>query len=174
MDKILRQMVAIIDTDPAVDNVNAFIGGSTNSARMFISLKPLEVRKTPADQVIARLRPRLARVPGASLFLQASQDLRVGGRQSNAQYQFTLRGDNLDELNSFAPRMLAALRGVPIIADANSDQQNRGLQALVHYDRATAARFGISSAADRQHALRCLRPAPGLHHVYARSISITW
>jgi multidrug efflux pump len=146
MDHILQQMVAIIDSDPAVDNVNAFLGGSTNSARMFISLKPLDVRKTTADAIIARLRPRLARVPGASLFLQASQDLRVGGRQSSAQYQFSMRGDNLDDLNSFAPRMLAALRGVPIIADANSDQQNRGLQALVHYDRETAARFNISPA----------------------------
>jgi multidrug efflux pump len=146
MDRILQQMVAIIDSDPAVDNVNAFIGGTTNSARMFISLKPLEERKTTADQIIARLRPRLARVPGASLFLQASQDIRVGGRQSSAQYQFTLRGDNLDDLNAFAPRMLAALRKIPIIADANSDQQNRGLQALVHYDRETAARFNISPA----------------------------
>jgi multidrug efflux pump len=146
MDRILRQMVAIIDSDPAVDNVNAFIGGTTNSARIFISLKPLEERKTTADQIIARLRPRLARVPGAQLFLQASQDIRVGGRQSSAQYQFALRGDNLDDLNAFAPRMLAALRKIPIIADANSDQQNRGLQALVHYDRETAARFNISPA----------------------------
>jgi multidrug efflux pump len=146
MDRILRQMVAIIDSDSAVDNVNAFIGGSGNSARMFISLKPLEERKTTADQIIARLRPRLARVPGATLFLQASQDLRIGGRQSSAQYQFSMRGDNLDDLNAFAPKMLAALRTIPIIADANSDQQNRGLQALVHYDRVTASRFNISPA----------------------------
>jgi multidrug efflux pump len=146
MDHILRQMVAIIDSDPGVDNVNAFIGGTTNSARMFISLKPLDERKITADQIIARLRPQLARVPGASLFLQASQDLRVGGRQSSAQYQLSMRGDNLTDLNAFAPRMLAALRKVPIIADVNSDQQNRGLQAMIHYDRETAARFNISPA----------------------------
>ncbi|HEV2687021.1 MAG TPA: efflux RND transporter permease subunit, partial [Bryobacteraceae bacterium] len=146
MDQILRRMIAIIDSDPAVDNVNGFIGGTTNSARMFISLKPLDERKVPVDQIIARLRPRLARVPGASLFLQASQDLRVGGRQSNAQYQFSLRGDNLADLNVFAPRMLAALRKIPSIADVNSDQQDRGLQEMIHYDRATAARFNISPA----------------------------
>jgi len=146
MDRILRQMISIIDSDNAVDNVNGFIGGTTNTARMFISLKPLEERKATADQVIARLRPRLARVPGASLFLQASQDLRVGGRQSGAQYQFTMRGDNLTDLDSFAPRMLAALRKIPTIADVNSDQQNRGLQALIRYDRGTAARFNISPA----------------------------
>jgi len=146
MDRILRQMISIIDSDQAVDNVNGFIGGTTNTARMFISLKPLEERKATADQVIARLRPRLARVPGASLFLQSSQDLRVGGRQSGAQYQFTMRGDNLSDLDTFAPRMLEALRKIPIIADVNSDQQNRGLQTLIHYDRTTASRFNISPA----------------------------
>ena len=148
MDKILRQTVDIVDQDPAVDTVNGFTGGgggsTTNTARMFISLKPLKERKISADQVIGRLRPKLARIPGASLFMQASQDLRVGGRMSSAQYQFALRGDNLAELQDFAPRMLEELKGIPIIADVNSDQQNRGLQALVEYDRPTAARFGIS------------------------------
>jgi multidrug efflux pump len=144
MDRILKQMLAIIVADPAIDNVNGFIGGSSNTARMFISLKPLEERKDTGDQVIARLRPKLARVPGATLFLQESQDLRVGGRQSNAQYQFTLRGDNLDDLTKYSPLMLDALRKVRVIADVNSDQQNKGLQAMVHYDRATAARFSIS------------------------------
>jgi multidrug efflux pump len=146
MDRILRRMISIIDADPAVDNINGFIGGTSNSARMFITLKPLEVRKVTVDQIIARLRPQLARVPGASLFLQPSQDLRVGGRQSNAQYQFSLRGDNLVDLIAFAPRMLEALRKIPLIADVNSDQQDRGLQAMIHYDRATAARFNISPA----------------------------
>ena len=144
MDKILREMIAIIDADPAIDNVNGFIGGTTNTARMFITLKPFEERKVNADQVIARLRPKLARVPGASLFLQASQDLRIGGRQSNAQYQFTMRGDNLPDLDEYAPRMLDALKKIPGVEDVNSDQQNRGLQALVQYDRATAARFNIA------------------------------
>src|SRR5262249_43485647 len=119
-------------------------GGSTNQARMFISLKPLEERKATADQVIARLRPRLARVPGATLFLQANQDIRVGGRQSAAQYQFTMRGDNLQDLVDYAPLMFDRLRKIPIIVDVNSDQQNKGLQSMVTYDRETAARFGIS------------------------------
>ena len=111
---------------------------------MFVSLKPLEQRGVVADTIIARLRPKLARVPGATLFLQASQDVRVGGRQSNAQYQFTMQGDNLDELTTFAPRMLAEMQHIPLIADVNSDAQNRGLQSLVQYDRAEAARYGIA------------------------------
>jgi multidrug efflux pump len=146
MDKILTRMIAIVDADPAVDSVNGFTGGfaGANAARMFISLKPLQERKISADQVIARLRPKLGRVPGATLYLQALQDVRVGGRMANAQYQFTMRGDNLQDLTDFAPRMLAQLREIPIIADVSSDQQNRGLQAWVQYDRETAARFGIS------------------------------
>jgi multidrug efflux pump len=115
-----------------------------NSAQMFISLKPPEVRKITADLVIARLRPKLARVPGATLYLQASQDVRVGGRFGASQYQFTMRGDNLRDLQSFGPRMLEELRTIPLIADVNSDQQDRGLQAFVQYDRNTAARFSIS------------------------------
>ena len=111
---------------------------------MFVSLTPIEKRKIVVDDVIKRLRPQLARVPGATLYLQASQDLRVGGRFSNAQYQFTMRGDNLQDLNNFAPKMLKELRTIPVIADVSSDQQNRGLQSLVQYDRNTAARFGIS------------------------------
>ena len=145
MDKIMLPMVKIVTDDPAVDTVAGFTGGSTyNTARMFISLKPLDQRKISADLVIARLRPKLAKVPGATLYLQAAQDLRVGGRQSNAQYQFTMRGDNLDDLNRFAPRMVEQLKTIPIISDVSSDQQNRGLQAMVQYDRGTAARFGIT------------------------------
>jgi multidrug efflux pump len=150
MDKILLPMVKIVAADPAVDTVNGFCGGggpgggAANSARMFISLKPLQERNISADQVIARLRPKLAHVPGATLFLQASQDIRVGGRFSAAQYQFTMRGDNIQDLIDYAPKMYQELRTVPIIADVNSDQQNHGLQAMVTYDRDTAARFGIS------------------------------
>ena len=143
MNQILLQMVNIVNADPAVDIVSGFTGGS-NSARMFINLKPLPVRKVSADAVIARLRPKLARVPGAMLILQANQDIRVGGRMSAAQYQFTMRGDNLQDLVDYAPRMYQELRRIPIIADVTSDQQDRGLQTLVTYDRATAARFGIS------------------------------
>jgi len=145
MDKILLQMINIVHNDPAIDTVAGFTGGGTsNTARMFVSLKPIEQRKT-IDQVIAGLRPKLGRIPGATLYLQASQDLRVGGRMSNAMYQFTMRGDNLQDLTNYAPKMLEELRGIPVIADVSSDQQNRGLQSLVQYDRKTAARFGISS-----------------------------
>src|SRR5208283_1546445 len=101
-------------------------------------------RKISADLVIARLRPKLGRVPGATLYLQAAQDIRVGGRNSAAQYQYTMRGDNLDDLLVYAPRMFQQLSKIPIIADVNSDQQNHGLQSMVTYDRDTAARFGIS------------------------------
>jgi multidrug efflux pump len=143
MDRILRQGVEIVGADPAIDAVNGFTGGG-NTARMFVSLKPLAERGVTADQVIARLRPKLGRIPGATLFLQAAQDIRVGGRMSNAQYQYTMRGDNLDDLVHFAPVMLRELRGVPQIADLSSDLQNSGLQTWVEYDRPTAARFGIS------------------------------
>ncbi len=148
MDKTLLTMVNIIDADPAIDTVNAFSGGgggtTTNTARMFIALKPLNERKVSADQIIQRLRPKLARVPGATLYLQAVQDVRVGGRSSNAQYQYTMRADNLTDLTTYAPRMLDQLKTISIITDANSDQQDRGLQAMVDYDRKTAARFNIS------------------------------
>jgi len=151
MERILLQMIKIVVADPAVDTVNGFTGGGggpggagMNTARMFISLKPLVERKISADLVIARLRPKLARVPGAALYLQASQDVRVGGRFGAAQYQYTMRGDNLKDLTDFAPRILQELRSIPVIADVSSDQQDRGLEALVQYDRITAARFGIS------------------------------
>ncbi len=149
MNRTLQQMVGIVVADPAIDTVNAFTGGggpggTSNMGRMFISLKPLAERGITADYVIARLRPKLAKVPGATLYLQATQDIRVGGRFSNAQYQYTMRGDNLADLTKFAPAMLRALRTVPQITDLSSDQQNRGMQALLDYDRGTAARFGIS------------------------------
>jgi len=148
MNKILLQFVNVVAADPAVDAVNGFTGGgrggATNTGSMFISLKPPPGRKISADLVIARLRPKLARIPGASLYLQANQDIRVGGRNSAAQYQYTMRGDNLDDLLLYAPRMFQRLSKIPIIADVNSDQQNRGLQSMVTYDRVTAARLGIS------------------------------
>jgi multidrug efflux pump len=150
MNQILLKMIEIVKADPAVDNVLGFTGGgggtTTNSARMFIALKPLEQRKLSADQIINRLRPKLARVPGARLYLQAAQDVRVGGRLANAQYQFSMQGDNLQDLLAYAPRMLDQLEKLPSIADVNSDEQNNGLQSLVVYDRDTASRFGISPA----------------------------
>jgi multidrug efflux pump len=109
-----------------------------------VQLKPLAVRKVSVYDVIDRLRPQLARVRGATLYLQASQDVRVGGRSSAALYQFTMRGDNLTDLTVFGRPMLEALRKLPIVTDVNSDQQNNGLQSVVTYDRDSAARFSIS------------------------------
>ena len=153
MDKTLLQMVNIVAADPAVDTANGFTGGggggggasTLNQGRMFVSLKPLAERKITVDLIMQRLRPKLARIPGATLYLQPSQDLRVGGRNAAALYQFTLRGDNLQDLIAYAPRMFDQLKSIPIIVDVNSDQQNRGLQSMVTYDRDTAARFGIAS-----------------------------
>jgi multidrug efflux pump len=149
MNQILLRMINIVKADPGVENVLGFTGGggggtTTNTARLFISLKPLNERKSSADQIISRLRPKLARVPGARLFLQASQDVRVGGRLSNAQYQFTMQGDNFQDLTHYAPRLLQQLEQIPIIADVSSDQQNQGLQSMVTYNRQAAARYGIS------------------------------
>jgi multidrug efflux pump len=148
MDKLLLRFVDIVHSDRAVDTVEGFTGGgrggATNTARMFISLKPLNERKSNAQEIIARLRPQLARVPGATLYLSAAQDLRVGGRQTNADYQYTMTSDNVQALTQWGPRMLDALKTIPIIADVNSDQQNHGLQVMVDYDRKTAARFSIS------------------------------
>jgi hydrophobe/amphiphile efflux-1 (HAE1) family protein len=145
MDKIMLPMINIVSADPAVDTVAGFTGGSTyNTARLFISLKPLAQRKISADLIIGRLRPKLAQVRGATLFLQAVQDVRVGGRQSNAQYQFTMQGDNLDDLNRFAPKMVDQFKAIQLITDVSSDQQNQGLQAMIEYDRRTASRFGIT------------------------------
>ena len=146
MDRVLLPMVKTVSADPAVDTVIGFTGGGTvNTGRMFVALKPLAERGVSADAVIARLRPKLSHVPGATLFLQAAQDVRVGGRMSSAQYQFTMRGDNLADLDRVAPAMLAELRKVPVITDVNSDQQNRGLQAYLDYDRESASRFGVST-----------------------------
>jgi multidrug efflux pump len=145
MEQKLNQFVAIVQKDTAVESVAGFAGGGqTNSGFVFISLKPLKVRKISADQVIARLRRELSIVPGASLFLQSVQDIRVGGRQSNAQYQYTLQSDNLQDLFSWAPKIAQALQAVPIIADVNSDQEQKGLETDLVIDRETAARLGLT------------------------------
>jgi multidrug efflux pump len=149
MREKMDQYVRIVREDPAVANVMGFAGGSgiTNTGRMFIALKPLEERKASADQIIGRLRRKLAVVPGATLFLQAAQELQIGGRMSATQYQYTLQGENLDELQSWAPRVYQKLRTLPQLRDVASDQQNRGLEAHVEIDRDTAARLGIQAAA---------------------------
>jgi multidrug efflux pump len=145
MRQKLTEIVEIIRSDPAVESVTAFSGGGTNNVgRSFVALKPLRERKVTTDEVITRLRPRLAKVPGASTYLQTIQDLRIGGRASSAQYQYTLQSVDLAELNTWAPRVEQQLRTLPEIADVNSDQQDKGLQSLVVFDRSTASRLGIS------------------------------
>ncbi|HVX67127.1 MAG TPA: efflux RND transporter permease subunit, partial [Bryobacteraceae bacterium] len=145
MRQKLQQFVDIVKQDPAVENVVGFTGGgTTNTGRMFVQLKPLRERKIPVDLVIARLRGKLSRVAGATLFLQAVQDIRVGGRMSNSQYQYTLRADNLNELNDWSGRLLASMRRLPQIRDANTDQQTRGLETTLVIDRDTASRLGLN------------------------------
>ena len=142
----MAEVVDIIRSDPDVQAVSSYTGTSTttNTARMFITLKPFAQRKTSASQVIARLRRKLAQVPGAPAYLQAVQDLRIGGRLGNALYQYTLQGDNLSELNAWAPRMLQRMRTMPQLVDVSSDQQNKGLENTVVIDRSTASRLGIT------------------------------
>ena len=137
--------VALVKTDPAVENVVAFTGGSQrNRAFMFVTLKPLEERKISADQVVARLRARTTNTPGVGLFLNQAADVRVGGRQSDATYQFTLQADDLGALQHWLPRLERALREVPQVADVNTDQEARGLQTTLTFDRETAARLGLT------------------------------
>ncbi|EKS1846430.1 multidrug efflux RND transporter permease subunit MdtC [Cronobacter muytjensii] len=141
----LQDFMKIIRDDPAVDNVTGFTGGSrVNSGMMFISLKPLGERTESAQQVIDRLRKKLAKEPGASLFLMAVQDIRVGGRQSNASYQYTLLSDDLAALREWEPKIRQALSALPQLADVNSDQQDNGAEMSLVYDRESMARLGIS------------------------------
>ncbi|MFW0855610.1 multidrug efflux RND transporter permease subunit MdtC [Cronobacter dublinensis] len=141
----LQDFMKIIRDDPAVDNVTGFTGGSrVNSGMMFISLKPLGERTESAQQVIDRLRKKLAKEPGASLFLMAVQDIRVGGRQSNASYQYTLLSDDLAALREWEPKIRQALSSLPQLADVNSDQQDNGAEMSLVYDRESMARLGIS------------------------------
>jgi multidrug efflux pump len=145
MQQKLTQFVTILKSDPAVETAVGFTGGGqTNSGFMFVSLYPLNQRKISVDGVIARLRRQMAVVPGATLFLQAVQDIRVGGRASNAQYQFTLQGPTLEELNEWTPKIAAALQAEPNLADVNSDQQNKGLESDLVIDRDAAAQLGIT------------------------------
>jgi multidrug efflux pump len=152
MTQKLRQMMAIVQQDPAVEHVVGYTGvgsgggfGQINTGSVFVSLKPISQRPT-VDQVIARLRPKLARVPGGRLFLFAVQDVRAGGRQSNALYQYTLQSDDVDELFKWTPRLVQQLEHSSVVADVSSDQQQRGLESDLIVDRATASRLGITPA----------------------------
>ncbi len=146
MSEKLSTVVEIIRNDPDVEFAQGFTGSSTttNTARIFLSLKPFAQRKTSAQQVMTRLRRKLAQVAGAPTYLQIQQELRVGGRMGNATYQYTLQGDNLTELNAWAPRLFQRMRSLPQLADVNSDQQNKGLQSSLVIDRRTASRLGIT------------------------------
>jgi multidrug efflux pump len=146
MDALTRNFVNLIKTDPAVENAMAFTGGNgaVNSGFVYVGLKPLEERKINASQVIDRLRPKLTSLPGATVFLQAGQDLRIGGRQSNAQYQYTIQSDNVDDLVRWGPTLLQQMRKLKMLTDVNTDQQNSGLEASLVYDRETASRLGIT------------------------------
>jgi len=149
MQQKLERLAAIVDADPAVESVTGFVGGGgrSNSAMMFIALKPLKERHASLDQILNRLRPQLMKEPGANLFLNPIQDLRAGGRQTEASQQFTLRADDLNELRTWAPKIEAALRDVPQLTDVSSDQQDRGLQMTLVIDRPTASRLGITPRA---------------------------
>ena len=146
MQAAAARIVNIIKEDPAVANVTVFTGGggAANSGSVFISLKPLAERRLSASRVVDRLRPKLAAVRGAFVILQAGQDLRIGGRSSRAQYQYTIQSDNLDDLVKWAPILLREMKKLRGFSDVDSDQQNNGLQASLVYDRATAARLGLT------------------------------
>jgi multidrug efflux pump len=146
MNASLQQIIGVIKSDPAVANVIGFTGtgGATNTGSIYVALKPLEERKSNAAQIIDRLRPRLNRVSGASAFLQAVQDLRIGGRSSNALYQYTIQADSEQDLTQWGPILLGRMEGLPGLQDVSSDQQDGGLDELMNYDRVTAAKLGIT------------------------------
>ena len=144
----LAQFQSIIQSDPAVEGVSGVAGaaaGEANSASIFVDLKPRSQRDASADEVIARLREKTSRIPGARLFLRSVQDLFVGGRSSDAQYQYTLQGDNVKDLYDFAPRLVEALQRSSILTDVDSDLEDKGLETNVAIDRDTAARLGVKT-----------------------------
>jgi multidrug efflux pump len=148
MSQKMIDFMKIVKSDPAVENVAGFTGGGQrNGGFMFVALKPLKERGISADGVIARLRPKLSDVPGAQLFLQAAQDIRTGGRQSNATYQYTLRSDSLEDLRTWGDKVREAFTNMPELADVNSDQSVKGLETALTFDRATAARLGVTTQA---------------------------
>jgi multidrug efflux pump len=148
MDVLLTRFAAGVSQDPAVNNVIGFTGGnSVNTARMFLTLKDLSIRKVSAQQVIARLRRKLSSIPGGRLVLQAVQDIRVGGRSSSGEYQYTLQGDNSQDLLVWAPKLMNELQNNRKLADLFSDQQNLGLETNLVIDRATASRLGVTPEA---------------------------
>jgi multidrug efflux pump len=146
MQKDVQRIVGVVKTDPAVDNAMAFTGGGgpTNGGFIFMGLKPFNQRHATSSQIIDRLRPKLLGITGANTFLQAGQDVRIGGRASSAQYQYTIQSDNVQNLVEWGPVLLQQMRKLKVLRDVNTDQQNSGLQARLTYDRATASRLGIT------------------------------
>jgi multidrug efflux pump len=144
MNESLLQLVKVIKADPAVANVIAYTGGNgaSNGGFIYIALKPLDERKIGAAEIINRVRPKLNKLPVASAFLQAVQDLRIGGRSSNALYQYTIQSDNIQDLIHWGPILLSSMKKLPGLQDVNSDQQNGGLQQLLNFNRVEAARLG--------------------------------
>jgi multidrug efflux pump len=149
MNNSVQKLVAVVKADPAVQNIIGFTGGNgaTNTGFLYAALKPLNERKISASNVINRLRPKMNSLPVASAFLQAAQDLRIGGRGSNAQYQYTIQSDTVQDLVHWGPILLAEIRKLPGLQDVNSDQQNGGLDEVLNYDRLTAARLGVTPQA---------------------------
>ena len=147
MNDSIQKIVSVIKSDPGVDNLIAFTGGggATNGGFVYISLKPLSERKVSASDIINRLRPKLNKLPIASAFLQAAQDLRIGGRGGSASYQYTIQSDNVQDLYKWGPILLTEMKRLPGLQDVNSDQQNGGLDELMTYDRGTASRLGITT-----------------------------
>lgn len=148
IQKKLSEIIGIIKDDPAVENAVGYVGGTSatggNAGSVFITLKSLQERKMSADQVIAQLRTKLSNITGATLYMQAAQDLVVGGRLGNAQYQYTIQGNNLDQVNEWAPKILDKIKQIPGVLDANSDQRDKGSQVYVDIDHDAASRFAIS------------------------------
>ena len=146
MQVATKRIVEVVKTDPAVANAMAFTGGggATNSGFIFMALKPFNERNATSSQIVDRLRPKLLAIPGANTFMQAGQDVRIGGRQSSAQYQYTIQSDNLTDLVQWGPVLLQQMRKLRILTDLNTDQQNSGLQAMLTYDRETMSRLGIT------------------------------
>ena len=146
MNNSIQQLVGVIKSDPAVNNVVGYVGGG-NGGFIYMALKPLAQRKIGAPEIINRLRPKLNRLVAAAAFLQAAQDLRIGGRGSNALYQYTIQADNVQDLSHWGPILLAEMKKLPGLQDVNSDQQNGGLSQYLTYDRVTAARYGVTAQA---------------------------
>ncbi|MGB0047889.1 MAG: efflux RND transporter permease subunit, partial [Terriglobales bacterium] len=146
MQKATQRIVNVVKTDPGIANAMAFTGGggATNSGFIFVGLQPFDTRHATSSQIVDRLRPKLLGVSGANTFVQAAQDLRIGGRGSSAQYQYTIQSDNVQDLVQWGPVLLQQMRKIKMLTDVNTDQQNSGLQARLTYDRATASRLGIT------------------------------